>query len=1391
MMGIHQQLRLADLPMLIGEPSAKQCKLTLKPFDGKEVYRKLGPGFDLWSSNFYKAIHRAQMTCGFQWPEQTKCNVLMDYLEDKPREHFQTAFEGWFAEEPTLIHSMDQMFRLYAKQMNTEEIIGLFTKKKWKGHTWIEHLQYLMTLNRVSGGKYVDLITENLVNHAKPELKMQLTPVFQSWRSDVLVHAQELLEYIQMIDKEDHIDDKRKKNKDKIPDVIAAVEDDKKSHEKCEFCGKTGHASEKCWKKPKDTCGYAADEEWVLFAGEEDPNEGELIEWVLDSGSSNHYVVSKELLTEAKQVSVTAKGAGGKVRTELQGRILMETPDGVKFTVSEANYSPDCPANLLSYVRVKEKGLVLQETDEGTFLVKRTTKEKVIPVHVEGRVLRVKFKLRKEKEEHFHEDVAKDEGYALNVTDAEQDIPTPPKHKGSLVHFHQRMGHLAYDTIVKLAKDPNSGIELTDTLRPTCITCAEGKQAKNKQPDKDSGLNAPTDRIGGVICSDLKGPMTPADRLGNRYMVVFVDHFSNYTRVFLAKDKTTAADKFQHFMTFFERTFNCKIHVLRTDGGKEYRAMDLFCERTGIHRQKTEPYTPASNGKAERMHRTLLNMARTMIFSSKLPLIFWGDAIQYACYILNRSPSRSNPERKPPMQMLTGKQPNVANIVTFGAKCTVHIKSALRKTWDFRATVGYVVGISEEVKGYRVYIPKKNEVTITQHVKEITGLSDSQNEELMRQIPGYKPPASPTSDRNVEENTAAEGDARGQESATAEGAEDNATGERVEGSEQQLSKRQQKRKKKKANLVSKRKQEQEHTRKYGVITRALKRAEAAKQALTAIETHEWETEKVREFIVCYVGQDDPKNYREAKQSKYWSQWKHAMQEEIDSLNALDTWELVRKDSNMCILHTKWVYKTKTKADGSIERYKARAVVRGDEQIFGVNYSLTFAPVMTMSTAYLIFALAIRWGVPPEHGDIPNAYVRAQTEDGLEIYLQPPTGMEITDEELKKLGISHRNEVVLKLKKSLYGLKQAGRLWNELLDNFLISNGFQRSSVDMCLYFKKEKGEITVVGIYVDDLLVTGTSKACVDKFFQEAKVLDVKALGVVSKFLGMRVTQRPDGGLDIDQESTIEEMLEKFGLKEANRVLLPIGINYDQESDEDQELLPTQAKKGEVTVRDFQSMAGSLLWVARCTRPDIMFAVHSITRKTHAPTVGDLKTARKIMRYLRGTSEIKLEFAKWKETSNKVSVSAYSDADWADNRKDRKSVTGGLVLVDNLPVAWMCRKQNCVALSTLEAEYIAASEVTREMLGIKQLLQEIGQQVQVPMPIWIDNKGAISQIEQEASSAKLKHVDLRLKFLSDRSRKQQFKPTYVKSEDQVADLLTKPLPQQKLIALRKLCRLSG
>jgi hypothetical protein len=366
-------------------------------------------------------------------------------------------------------------------------------------------------------------------------------------------------------------------------------------------------------------------------------------------------------------------------------------------------------------------------------------------------------------------------------------------------------------------------------------------------------------------------------------------------------------------------------------------------------------------------------------------------------------------------------------------------------------------------------------------------------------------------------------------------------------------------------------------------------------------------------------------------------------------------------------------------------------------------------------------------------------------------------------------------------KSLYGLKQAGRLWNELLHQVLTDSGYTRCLNDLCLYYKRDEDGLTVIGVYVDDLLVTATSEERKKELFERLRQLQVKNLGAVTKFLGMRVAHDTKG-YKIDQEPTIDQLVTEYGLGDAYSVRTPIDASSDD--GENEELLPPKSRtEGAPTVKTFQSLAGSLLWLARCTRPDIMFAVHRMTRKTHQPRICDWKLGKRILRYLKGTKNFKLHMKSDNEDENVFKMTSYSDADYAADREDRKSVSGIMVLLNGCLIGWTCQKQGGVALSTMEAEFVSAARACQELMGLREMLTELKLSTQLPMKMCVDNQAAICQIMDEASSAKSKHIDTKIKYVKICAKQGIVEAIYCPTNEMWADLLTKPLPSVKLLEM--------
>uniref|UniRef100_A0AAV1UHJ8 Uncharacterized protein n=1 Tax=Peronospora matthiolae TaxID=2874970 RepID=A0AAV1UHJ8_9STRA len=685
-------------------PDTRQRKLGIRPLDGKDLYQGLGSGILSWGKRFVRQIMFAERASGFQWSEDVKEDVLGHHLTGMAERYYSQQVEGWFEEQPTPEHAMQRLLHTFATKITPAQRMKIFTATKSSKRSWTEHYLYLVAVSEACGGAD-NLVQDNIVHYADPNVRVSILARFSRTRIDYLQQAEELAHFAQSTEVELRGKNIRKDEVDTVdngrrayPKTRTYNRKDRRDMRTCYNCGKPGHLKRAC---PEGSAEARAtdDVDFVLTIGGSSVKEDY---WILDSGSSRHLVNDASLLEDPeKHTSEFVAADGGHLRITMRGSVIIATTvlgKRTKVRLTDVYFAENLERNIISYGLLESKGCGISYRGE---------------LDTTGRDVLMS-------------------ALAQHEEDVGQDVQ-----KGSLMHFHKRLAHLNYDTIIRMTKDPASGIQLTDELRANCLACAQGKQTKNPQSRKDTGRNAPIDVIGGVICSDLKGPMAPRDRLGNRYLVNFIDHRTNYCRVFLAKSKDVAAQRFKHFMAFFERQINCRIHVLRADGGGEYKTLELFCKDTGIARQVSEPRNQASNEKAERMHRTIINMVRSMLLACGLPLSFWGDAAEYAVYILNRSPSKANLGRQLPLQMLTKSIPDLSDIVAFGSPCTVH-RDASNKSLGERGKQGIIIGKIDEMKGYRVYLPREKTVIVTQHVRNVEILTKEQNAQLRRVHPTVK-----------------------------------------------------------------------------------------------------------------------------------------------------------------------------------------------------------------------------------------------------------------------------------------------------------------------------------------------------------------------------------------------------------------------------------------------------------------------------------------------------------------------------------------------------------------------------------------------------------------------------------------------------------------------------
>lgn len=470
----------------------------------------------------------------------------------------------------------------------------------------------------------------------------------------------------------------------------------------------------------------------------------------------------------------------------------------------------------------------------------------------------------------------------------------------------------------------------------------------------------------------------------------------------------------------------------------------------------------------------------------------------------------------------------------------------------------------------------------------------------------------------------------------------------------------------------------------------------------------------------------------------------ACQDELNSLQEKKVYEQVPRPKNAKILATKWVFAVKVNPDNKqIERFKARIVVRGFEQIMGMDYEDIFAPVVSHTTIRTFLTFAAITNMQVHQLDVKTAFLNGElTED---IFVDPPPGMTETG--------------VWKLNKGLYGLRQAARCWFEKFTDTLKTLHFQQGQVDSCVFWKDtNQGRLFVI-IYVDDVLAGAQHQHTIDEFKTDLKsMIEIRDMGKVKNFLEMQI-QRGKGWFSINQEKQIADQAQRFQATKSKRIrrvpqveTIDFGEDYlDQEG-----------------TREYRSLIGALLYVANQTRIDTAFPVNFLSRFMQKPTQLHWKYAMKILSYLYHTRNRRLYLGK----KNEIEMEAYSDASFG-NLEDYRSQSGTLVTLYESPVSWLSRKQDNVSQSSTEAEYVALLASSNEAGWIRDMLNEWGWKITGPTKIYEDNQQVIRLISNGQVNTRAKYLNIKLKVLNELILKGKISVHYVPSKDNWADILTK------------------
>ena len=516
-----------------------------------------------------------------------------------------------------------------------------------------------------------------------------------------------------------------------------------------------------------------------------------------------------------------------------------------------------------------------------------------------------------------------------------------------------------------------------------------------------------------------------------------------------------------------------------------------------------------------------------------------------------------------------------------------------------------------------------------------------------------------------------------------------------------------------------------------------------------------------EYLLLTDG-GEPESFQEAQTHKDRGSWMKAMQEEMESLQKNNTYELVKLPKGRKALRNKWVYKLKKDGRGDLVKYKARLVVKGFGQKKGIDFDEIFSPVVKLSSIRIILGLATNQDLEIEQLDVKTAFLHGDLEE--EIYMQQPEGFED----------KRKEDLVCKLKKSLYGLKQAPRQWYKKFDSFMVGHGYQRTAADYCVHFKRYPGEkFIILLLYVDDMLIVGQDRAQISKLKEElAESFEMKDLGPAKPILGMEITRdRKNRRLWLSQERYVERILERFNMKEAKPVTTPLGGHYKLSKSS---CPSTEEENKKMVAIPYSSAVGSLMYAMVCTRPDIAHAVGVVSRFLSNPGKQHWEAVKWIFRYLRRTSKLCLSFGR-----GKLVLEGYTDADMAGDLDGRKSTSGYLFTFAGGAVSWQSKLQKCVALSTTEAEYIAVTEAGKELVWIKTFFKELGMQ-QNEYVVYCDSQSAIDLSKNATYHSRTKHIEVRYHWIRDATEEKRFKLKKIHTDKNAADMMTKVIPKQKM-----------
>jgi Reverse transcriptase (RNA-dependent DNA polymerase)/GAG-pre-integrase domain len=1004
--------------------------------------------------------------------------------------------------------------------------------------------------------------------------------------------------------------------------------------------------------------------------------------------------------------------------------------------------------------------------------------------------------------------------------------------------WHRRFGHIGMDaTRAALTKDYVTGIKLDGPfVHDHCISCIVGKSPRKSYPFRGNRALA----VGELLHMDLCGPFPIQAPRGEKYFFNILDDCSNWGFTFGLRLKSDAFSHYRATEAFLERSKDVVVRTIRCGGELELTAGkmgDHFTSK-GIVVQRTVPYAHQQNGKSERYIRTIEEGGQALLADAGLPMSFWLDAMLTRQYLVNRLPTSTLPDNLTPFELITkGRKPDLSHLRVWGCECFVAVPPELRPKAGFKRFRAIFVGYEDHRVGWRVRdlhgkYSFSDDIIFNENTSGRLGLPRSLSpspdpssdpplalrpprdtarvrttigkayDDILR-LKAFRRAARDHNRSQLVDVLGTNGGAGGV--ADVMGTDGGAAGlvssvVCMDGDAGHLAAI--------AGLnggavhASSAISEEEPSSSLALIA-AFFSLIASASIPDPLGTFSLLSEEplilwhhlfpLDSSVIAYpaIVSSSPRSFNLAKFPASYSEamarpdasvWRAAMDREMQSLHDMGAFEEADLPPGEKAIGLKWVYDVKTDSFGNIipGKEKARLVAQGFNQRPG-QYDETYAPVAKMASVRILLTWAAIHDLEIFQFDCKTAFLHAKLRHDL--YARPFPGF-TTSSPTK----------VLRILAALYGLRQSAYEFYILIKSLFLDLGMTRCDVDHGIFIGEWSSPpdpsiimppsgllILYVPLHVDDGLGITNSSSLYAWFLRSlSRRLHIVDLGPCSKFLSILIIRdRLNRKIWLSSHVYISELLEEWNLSSCKPALTPFPSSSPISTSSPPNSLPALSDAD--LVPRYQCLVGCLLYLAIATRPDISYYAMWLGQFNAAPTRAHFLAAKHVLRYLAGTKTLALCLG---ASSPRVpsTLSCYmqnvgcSDADWASDTIDRKSISGYSFYFQGSLISWSAVKQKSIALSSTEAEYYAMTHAFKEAIWLRTFLCILKFPVPRPFPILSDNQATCSLSNSPAISARSKHIDIRHHFIRDHVQDGSFSTTWIPTADMPADIFTKPLP---------------